>query len=114
MSRLGVAIVREYERGVVFRFGKIRNVRNPGIRFMIPLVDNMQKVSLRTITKPIQSQQIITKDNVSIGVAAVAYYRRVDPVKSIVEIENVELGDRPDRADHGAQRGGSLDASIRC
>jgi regulator of protease activity HflC (stomatin/prohibitin superfamily) len=90
MARLGVAIVREYERGVVFRFGKIRNVRNPGIRFMIPFVDNMSKVSLRTITKPIQSQQIITRDNVSIGVAAVAYYRRVDPVKSIVEIENVD------------------------
>jgi regulator of protease activity HflC (stomatin/prohibitin superfamily) len=90
MSRLGVGIVREYERGVVFRFGKIRNVRDPGIRLMIPLVDRMQKVSLRTVTKPIQSQQIITKDNVSIGVAAVAYYRRVDPVKSIVEIENVE------------------------
>ena len=89
MARLGLAIVREYERGVVFRFGKIRKVRNPGIRFMIPLADNMMKVSLRTVTKPIQSQQIITKDNVSIGVAAVAYYRRVDPVKSIVEIENV-------------------------
>ena len=89
MARLGVAIVREYERGVVFRLGKIRKVRGPGIRFMIPLADNMMKVSLRTITKPIQSQQIITKDNVSIGVAAVAYYRRVDPVKSIVEIENV-------------------------
>jgi regulator of protease activity HflC (stomatin/prohibitin superfamily) len=89
MARLGVAIVREYERGVVFRFGKIRKVRAPGLRFMIPLADNMQKVSLRTVTKPIQSQQIITKDNVSIGVAAVAYYRRVDPVKSIVEIENV-------------------------
>jgi hypothetical protein len=89
MARLGVAIVREYERGVVFRLGKIRKVRNPGIRFMIPLADNMVKVSLRTITKPIQSQQIITRDNVSIGVAAVAYYRRVDPVKSIVEIENV-------------------------
>jgi regulator of protease activity HflC (stomatin/prohibitin superfamily) len=89
MARLGVAIVRQYERGVVFRFGKVRNVREPGIRFMIPFADNMMKVSLRTITKPIQSQQIITKDNVSIGVAAVAYYRRVDPVKSIVEIENV-------------------------
>jgi len=90
MPSLGVAIVRQYERGVVFRVGKIRNVRNPGIRFMIPLVDQMRKVSLRTVTMPIQSQQIITKDNVSIGVAAVAYYRRVDPVKSIVEIENVE------------------------
>jgi len=89
MARLGVAIVKEYERGVVFRLGKIRSVRGPGIRFMIPFADNMQKVSLRTVTKPINSQAIITRDNVSIGVAAVAYYRRVDPVKSIVEIENV-------------------------
>ena len=91
MASLGVAVVREYQRGVVFRFGKIRaKVRDPGIRFMIPLVDRMQKVTLRTVTMPIQSQQIITKDSVSIGVAAVAYFRRVDPVKSIVEIENVE------------------------
>jgi hypothetical protein len=89
MARLGVAIVKEYERGVVFRLGKIRSIREPGIRFMIPFADNMQKVSLRTVTKPINSQAIITRDNVSIGVAAVAYYRRVDPVKSIVEIENV-------------------------
>ena len=90
MARLGVAIVREYQRGVVFRFGKVRSVRAPGIRGMIPFVDRMQKVSMRTVTRPIHSQQIITRDNVSIGVAAVAYYRRVDPVKSIVEIENVE------------------------
>ena len=91
MAILGVAIVRQYQRGVVFRFGKIRPVvRDPGLRFMIPLVDRMQKVTLRTVTMPIQSQQIITKDSVSIGVAAVAYFRRVDPVKSIVEIEDVE------------------------
>jgi regulator of protease activity HflC (stomatin/prohibitin superfamily) len=90
VASFGVAIVREYQRGVVFRLGKVRNVRAPGLRFMIPLADRMQKVSLRTVTMPIQSQQIITKDSVSIGVAAVAYYRRVDPVKSIVEIENVE------------------------
>ena len=90
MASLGVAIVRQYERGVVFRFGKVRNVREPGIRFMIPLVDRLRKVTLRTVTMPIPSQQIITADNVSIGVAAVAYYRRVDPVKSIVEIENVQ------------------------
>ena len=90
MASLGVAIVRQYQRGVVFRLGKVRNVRDPGMRFMIPLVDRMQKVTLRTVTMPIQSQQIITKDNVSIGVAAVAYFRRVDPVKSIVEIENVQ------------------------
>jgi hypothetical protein len=60
------------------------------MRFMIPLVDHLMKVSLRTVTMPIPSQQIITQDNVSIGVAAVAYYRRVDPVRSIIEIENVE------------------------
>jgi regulator of protease activity HflC (stomatin/prohibitin superfamily) len=85
-----MAIVRQFERGVVFRLGKLHNVREPGWRFMIPLADKMRKVSLRTVTMPIQSQQVITKDNVSIGVAAVAYFRRVDPVKSIVEIENVE------------------------
>lgn len=89
MANLGVAIVRQYQRGVVFRFGKLRNVRNPGIRFMFPLVDRMWKVTLRTVTMPIPSQQVITRDNVSIGVAAVAYFRRVDPVKSIVEIEDV-------------------------
>ncbi len=90
MASLGMAVVHQYERGVVFRLGKVRNVRHPGWRFMIPLVDKMRKVSLRTVTMPIQGQQVITRDNVSIGVAAVAYFRRVDPVKSIVEVENVE------------------------
>ncbi|QNN51863.1 slipin family protein [Nocardioides mesophilus] len=90
MSNLGVAVVRQYERGVVFRLGKLRGVREPGLRFMIPLADKLRKVSLRTVTMPIPSQQIITQDNVSIGVAAVAYFRRVDPIKSIIEIENVE------------------------
>ncbi|MGW3046180.1 slipin family protein [Kitasatospora sp. NPDC001159] len=89
MPNLGVAIVRQYERGVVFRLGRLRGVRKPGIRFMIPLADRMWKVTLRTVTMPIPSQQVITQDNVSIGVAAVAYFRRVDPVKSIVEIEDV-------------------------
>ena len=90
MSRLGVAIVKQYERGVVFRVGRLRGVKEPGLRFLIPLVDHLMKVSLRTVTMPIPSQQIITEDNVSIGVAAVAYFRRVDPVRSIIEIENVE------------------------
>ncbi|MGR6998248.1 slipin family protein [Yinghuangia aomiensis] len=89
MPNLGVAVIRQYERGVVFRLGRLRGVRKPGIRFMIPLADRMWKVTLRTVTLPIPSQQVITRDNVSIGVAAVAYYRRVDPVKSIVEIEDV-------------------------
>jgi hypothetical protein len=89
VPNLGFAVVRQYERGVVFRLGRLRNVREPGLRVMIPLVDRMRKVSLRTITMPIPSQQVITQDNVSIGVAAVAYFRVVDPVRAIVEIENV-------------------------
>jgi regulator of protease activity HflC (stomatin/prohibitin superfamily) len=89
MPNLGVAVVRQYQRGVVFRLGRLRGVREPGIRFMIPLADKMMKVTLRTVTMPIPSQQVITQDNVSIGVAAVTYFRRVDPVKSIIEIEDV-------------------------
>ena len=90
MASLGIAIVRQYERGVVFRVGRLRGLREPGIRFMIPLVDKLRKVSLRTITMPVPGQQIITRDNVSIGVAAVAYYRVIDPIKSIIEIEDVQ------------------------
>jgi regulator of protease activity HflC (stomatin/prohibitin superfamily) len=90
MANLGIAVVKQYERGVLFRVGRLRGVRQPGLRLMIPLVDNLRKVPLRTVTMPIPSQQIITQDNVSIGVAAVAYFRRVDPVRSIIEIEDVE------------------------
>lgn len=89
MPNMGLAIVRQYERGVVFRLGRLRGMRRPGFHFMIPLADRMWKVSLRTVTMPVPSQQVITQDNVSIGVAAVAYFRRVDAVKAIVEIENV-------------------------
>jgi regulator of protease activity HflC (stomatin/prohibitin superfamily) len=86
----GVRIVNQYERGVVFRLGKVRpQIKEPGLRVIIPIIDIMRKVSLRIVTLPIESQQIITKDNVSIGVSAVAYYQVQDPVKSIVEIENV-------------------------
>jgi regulator of protease activity HflC (stomatin/prohibitin superfamily) len=86
----GVRIVNQYERGVVFRLGKVRpDIKQPGMRLIIPLVDIMRKVSLRIITLPVESQQIITRDNVSIGVSAVAYYQVQDPTKSIVEIENV-------------------------
>ncbi|MFC5139837.1 slipin family protein [Actinomycetospora rhizophila] len=90
MSSIGVSIVREYERGVVFRFGRLRGVREPGLRFTVPVADRLRKVTLRTVTMPIASQQVITRDNVSINVAGVAYFRRVDAVKCIVEIENVQ------------------------
>lgn len=86
----GVRIINQYERGVVFRLGKVQGqIKDPGLRLIIPLVDQMRKVSLRIVTLPIESQKIITKDNVSIDVAAVAYYKVTDPVKAIVEIENV-------------------------
>ncbi len=86
----GARIITQYERGVVFRLGKVRpTIKEPGFRLIIPLIDQMRKVSLRTVTLPIETQKIITKDNVSIDVAAVAYYQIADPIKSIVEIENV-------------------------
>jgi len=85
----GISVVRQYEEGVVFRLGRLRKVKHPGLRVVIPVIDRMRKVSMRTVTMPIQSQQIITRDSVSIGVAAVAYFRRVDAAKSIISIENV-------------------------
>jgi regulator of protease activity HflC (stomatin/prohibitin superfamily) len=86
---LSVRIVKQYERGVVFRLGRVIGARDPGLRLLIPLLDVMHRVSLRVVTMPIQSQGIITRDNVSVDVSAVAYFRVVDPVKSVVAIENV-------------------------
>ena len=90
IAAYGVRIVNQYERGVVFRLGKVREgVKQPGLRLIIPIVDRMVKVNLQVITLPVDSQQVITKDNVSIDVAAVAYYKVNDPIKSQVEINNV-------------------------
>jgi regulator of protease activity HflC (stomatin/prohibitin superfamily) len=86
---LAVRIVKQYERGVVLRFGRLHSLREPGLRLIIPFVDVMHRVSLRIVTMPIQSQGIITRDNVSVGISAVAYYHVVDPVKSVIAIENV-------------------------
>src|SRR6266568_3986065 len=86
---LAVRIVKQYERGVVFRLGRVIGSREPGLTVIIPFVDVLHRVSLRIITMPIQSQGIITRDNVSVDVSAVAYYRVVDPVKAVVAIENV-------------------------
>jgi regulator of protease activity HflC (stomatin/prohibitin superfamily) len=87
---MAVRIVRQYERGVLFRLGRLRGTRAPGLRLIIPVVDVLHKVSLRIVTMPIQSQGIITRDNVSVDVSAVAYFRVVDAVKSVVAIENVQ------------------------
>jgi len=85
-----VKIVKQYEQGVLFRLGRVLGTRDPGLRMIIPLVDVMHRVTLRIITMPIQSQGIITRDNVSVDVSAVAYFKVVDAVKSVVAIENVE------------------------
>ena len=90
-TAMSVRILKQYERGVQFRLGRVKGgARGPGVIFIIPLVDRVRRISLRIITMPIQSQGIITKDNVSIDVSAVAYYRVEDPIRSVVAIENVE------------------------
>src|SRR3982750_63348 len=86
---MSLKIVQEYERGVIFLLGRATGVRGPGLIILIPLFERMQKVSLRTVTMEIPSQKIITKDNVSIDIAAVAYYHVVDPKQSVISIENV-------------------------
>jgi regulator of protease activity HflC (stomatin/prohibitin superfamily) len=86
---LSVRVVQQYERGVLFRLGRVVGVREPGLRLIIPVIEVLRRVSLRIVTMPIQSQGIITRDNVSIDVSAVAYYRVTDAVRSVVAIENV-------------------------
>ncbi len=82
-------VLRQYERGVVFRLGKFEGVRGPGLTLIFVPIQQMVRVSLRTVTMQIASQKIITKDNVSIDIAAVAYYHISDPEKSVIVIENV-------------------------
>jgi len=87
---LALHIVHQYERGVVFRFGRLIGEKAPGLVLILPIVNVLRKVSLRIVTMPIQSQGIITRDNVSVDVSAVAYYRIIDATKSVVAIESVE------------------------
>lgn len=85
---MSVKVVKQYEEGVVLRLGKVIGLRHPGLRLIIPFVDVLHHVSLRIVTMPIQSQGIITRDNVSVDVSAVAYYRVVDAIRSVVAIES--------------------------
>ena len=92
LIRASVRILREYERGVLFRFGRLRGAKGPGIILIIPFVDKMIRVDLRTVTLDVPPQDVITKDNVPVKVNAVAYFRVIDPEKAIVEIENFKIG----------------------
>src|ERR1700684_1854353 len=88
---MSARIIKQYERVVLFELGKVKGqARGPGLIFIKPFIDRVHRVSLRIVTMPIQSQGIITKDNVSIDVSAVAYYRVRDAIRSVVAIENVE------------------------
>ena len=86
---LSIRVVTQYEKGVLFRLGKVVGLKDPGLAVIIPVIDRLMKVSLRIVTMPIQSQGIITRDNVSVDISAVAYFRVVDAVKSVIAIENV-------------------------
>ena len=83
-----IKVLREYERGVVFRLGRLISARGPGIIFLIPIVDRIVRVSLRTVVLDVPPQDVITQDNVSIKVNAVVYFRVIDPQKAIVQVEN--------------------------
>lgn len=83
-----IKIVKQYQRGVILRFGKLVKTRDPGFNVLIPIVDRMTKVSLRTATTVLEPQEVITKDNVTVKVDAVVYYMVIDPVKSVMNVED--------------------------
>ncbi len=88
LAASAIKILREYERGVIFRLGRLIGAKGPGIFFIIPGVDKLLRISLRTVTMDIPTQDVITRDNVSIKVNAVVYFRVIDPNKAVVEVEN--------------------------
>ena len=85
---LSIKIVKQYQRGVVLRFGQLVKTRGPGFNVIIPIVDRMTKVSLRIATTVLEPQEVITKDNVTVKVDAVVYYMVIDPVKAVINVEN--------------------------
>lgn len=84
----GIKILKEYERAVIFRLGRLVRARGPGITYVIPLVEKMMRVELRTVTMDVPPQDVITRDNVSIKVSAVLYFRVIDPNRAITEVQN--------------------------
>lgn len=86
-----VRVLNEYERGVVFRLGRVQGAKGPGLMILIPVIDKMVRVDLRTITLDVPAQDIISRDNVTIKVNAVIYFKVVDPVQAVVEVENYLL-----------------------
>lgn len=88
--RAAIRVVQEYERGVIFRLGRVVGAKGPGLFFIIPLIDRMRIVDLRTVTLDVPKQEAITQDNVTVGVNAVAYFRVINPVDAVVQIEDYQ------------------------
>src|ERR687885_1850259 len=88
LAGASIRVLREYERGVVFRLGRVIEQKGPGLVLLVPAIDRMVRVSLRTVTLRIPPQEVITRDNVPVRVAAVAYFRIIDPTRSVVEVED--------------------------
>jgi len=86
-----VKMITQYERGVLFRMGKVVEPRGPGVLFKIPLIDRLVRVDLRTITLDVPAQDIITRDNVSVRVSAVVYFKVVDPIRATIEVEDYQM-----------------------
>jgi len=86
----GIRVVKEYERGVIFRLGRLVGARGPGLFFVIPVLESMVKVDLRTITYDVPKQEVLTKDNVPVSVNAVVYFRVVDPEKAVTEVRDYQ------------------------
>ena len=83
-----IKIVQEYERGVIFRLGRVMGAKGPGLFFIIPIIDRMFKIDLRTVTLDVPAQEAITGDNVTVKVNAVVYFRVIDPVNAVIQIED--------------------------
>lgn len=88
LAAMSIRVVQEYERGVIFRLGRVQGAKGPGLFFIVPFIDRMTKVDLRTITLDVPSQEAISSDNVTVKVNAVVYYRVIDPVAAIINIED--------------------------
>jgi len=102
-----IKVLKEYERGVVFRLGRIIALKGPGLIIVIPGIDKLIRVSLRTVTMDVPSQDVITKDNITVKVNAVVYFRPIDPVRAITEVEEFLLRHLADCADHAEKYTGT-------
>src|ERR1700676_5793662 len=90
-----IRILREYERGVIFRLGKLLGVKGPGLIYLIPVVDRMVKMDLRVVTIDVPRQEVMTRDNVPMTVDAVVYFRVIDPAAAVVRVDDFRATDRP-------------------